>query len=67
MIHIDRHFDDQADILIAGRKNGASNTLPLDDETVKVLKVYTATRQPVGDLLFISRGGGRMSSGEGGV
>lgn len=63
-IHIDRHFDDRADILIAGRKNGASSTLPLDDETVKVLKVYTATRQPAGDTLFVSRGGGRMSSGE---
>ena len=63
-IHIDRHFDDRADVLIAGRKNGASSTLPLDDETVKVLKVYTATRQPAGDTLFVSRGGGRMSSGE---
>ncbi len=63
-IHIDRHFDDRADILIAGRKNGASSTLPLDDETVKVLKVYLAVRQPAGDTLFVSRGGGRMSSGE---
>ena len=64
MIYIDRHFDDRADILIAGRKNGVSSTLPLDDETVKVLKVYLAVRQPAGDTLFVSRGGGRMSSGE---
>lgn len=64
MIHIDRHFDDRADILIAGRKNGASSTLPLDDETVKVLNVYLAVRQPAGDVLFVSRGGGRMSGGE---
>ena len=64
MIHITRHFDDRADILIAGRKNGASSTLPLDDETVKVLNVYLAVRQPAGDVLFVSRGGGRMSGGE---
>lgn len=63
-ICIDRHFDDRADILIAGRKNGASSTLPLDDEVLEVLEVCTATRQPTGDALFVARGGGRMNSGE---
>ena len=63
-IHIDRHYYDRTDVLIAGRKNGASSTLPLDDEALKVLQVYTATRQPAGDTLFVSRSGERMSSGE---
>ena len=64
VIQIDRHYYDRTDILIAGRKNGISSTLPLDDEVLKVLMVYTATRQPAGDTLFVSRGGGRMNSGE---
>ena len=63
-MHIERHFDDRAGILIAGRKNGASSTLPFDDETGKVLRVYLAVRQPAGDVFFVSRSGGRMSSGE---
>lgn len=63
-IHIDRHYYDRTDVLIEGRKNGTASTLPLDGEVVKVLRVYTATRQPAGDTLFVSRGGRRMSSGE---
>lgn len=63
-IHIDRHYYDRADVLIAGRKNGTTSTLPLDDEVLKVLRVCTATRQPAGDTLFVSRGGRRMNSGE---
>ena len=64
LLTISKHYDDQARILIPGRKNGVESILPLDDETVKVLKVYLAVRQPVDDALFVSRNGLRLHNSE---
>ena len=64
IMYVRHHYDDGARVLLDGRKNGVESTLPLDDETVKVLKVYLAVRQPVGGALFISRGGVRLNNGE---
>ena len=64
ILTISKHYDNQAHILIPGRKNGVESVLPLDNETIKVLKVYLAVRQPVDDALFVSRNGLRLDNSE---
>ncbi|MCD6206551.1 MAG: tyrosine-type recombinase/integrase [Methanosarcinales archaeon] len=61
MLTVKQHADHGA-IMLPGRKNGVESTLPLDDETVKVLKVWLAVRQPVDGALFVSRNGLRLDN-----
>ena len=62
MLTIKQHTDNHGGVLLQGRKNGVTSILPLDDETVKVLKVWLAVRQPVDDALFVSRNGLRLDN-----
>jgi len=62
MLTVKQHTDNHGGVLLAGRKNGITSILPLDDETVKVLKVWLAVRQPVDDALFTSRNGLRLDN-----
>lgn len=62
LLNVDKHYD-QSHVMIPGRKNGVSSVIPLDAETIKVLKTYIAVRQPVDDALFVSRNGLRLDGG----
>ena len=62
MLTVRQHTDNHGGVLIPGRKNGATSILPMDDELLKVLKVYMAVRQPVDGALFLSRNGLRLDN-----
>jgi integrase len=47
--------------IVSGRKNRVDSSIPLDDETLRALRVYLAIRQPCSTkALFISDRGNRM-------
>ena len=62
MLTVRQHADNHGSVLIPGRKNGATSILPMDDELLKVLKVYMAVRQPVDGAFFLSRNGLRLDN-----
>ncbi len=61
-LRINKHISNYFDLTIAnGRKNKVESIIPLDDETLRMLKVYLAIRQPCSTkALFISDRGNRM-------
>jgi site-specific recombinase XerD len=59
LLNVMRHYD-QSGVMLAGRKNGVESVLPLDAETIRVLKTHITTREPVDGALFLSRNGKRL-------
>ncbi len=61
-LRVNKRIGNYFDLTIAsGRKNKVESKIPLDDETLRALKVYIAIRQPCGTkALFISDRGNRM-------
>ncbi len=61
-LRVNKRIGNYFDLTIAsGRKNKVESMIPLDDETLRMLKVYLATRQICGTkALFISDRGKRM-------
>lgn len=59
---VNKHINDTSTNTTAkGRKNGNESILPLDDETIRALKFYLATRPKVkSDALFVSQNGNRL-------
>lgn len=52
---VDKHLDKVTGKVFEGRKNGNATTVPLDDETVRILKRYLRTRPNVNsNALFVS-------------
>ncbi len=66
ILKVDKHVCNFYTLAIAkGRKNRVESMIPLDDETLQVLKVYLATRQQCNtNALFISRRGNRIPVGD---
>lgn len=53
---VDKHMDKVTGKVLSGRKNGNVTTIPLDNETVRILKRYLRTRPNVNsDALFVSK------------
>ncbi|NJD75752.1 MAG: hypothetical protein FIB08_01465 [Candidatus Methanoperedens sp.] len=65
-LRVDKHIGNFCSHAIAkGRKNKVESMIPLDDETLRVLKVYLAIRQQCNtNALFISGHRNRMPVGE---
>lgn len=61
-LRVNKHIDNYFDLTIAsGRKNKVDSLIPLDDETIRALKVYLAIKQQCNTkALFISDRGNRM-------
>lgn len=59
---VDKHINDiSANTIVKGRKNGNESILPLDDETIRAMRFYLATRPKVkNNALFISHNGIRL-------
>ncbi|WAM22478.1 MAG: tyrosine-type recombinase/integrase (plasmid) [Candidatus Methanoperedens sp.] len=66
ILRVDKHICNFCSLAIAkGRKNRVESMVPLDDETLQVLKVYLVMRQQCNtNALFISGRGNRMPVGE---
>ena len=61
-LNVDKHMDKVTGEVLQGRKNGNVTTIPLDNETVRILKRYLRTRPNVNsDVLFISNMDKHMS------
>jgi integrase len=59
---VDKHLDKVTGEVLQGRKNGNVTTIPLDDETVRILKRYLRTRPNVNsNALFVSNLNKHMS------
>ncbi len=53
---VNKHIDDSArNTSIRGRKNGNESLIPLDDETIRSLKFYIASRTTNTQALFVSQ------------
>lgn len=65
-LKVNKRIGNYFDLTIAsGRKNKVDSIIPLDDETVRALKVYLAIRQSCKtNSLFISNNGNRMFPGD---
>ncbi len=66
ILKVNKHIGNFYSLAVAkGRKNRVESMIPLDDETLQVLKMYLAIRQQCNtNALFISRRGKRMPVGE---
>lgn len=65
-LKVNKRIGNYFDLTItSGRKNKVDSIIPLDDETVRALKVYLAIRQSCKtNSLFISNNGNRMFPGD---
>jgi integrase/recombinase XerD len=62
-LRVNKHLGNSLNLsIVNGRKNRIDSIIPLDDETLRVLKVYIAVRQPANrsNALFLTNRGNRM-------